>query len=342
MNEIIKMAKSEKKLYKIIKQKINDNNYTDLEKIACMIFVIGMNRSFSSKFHWNTEKYKIRFYEKYRKKRFGELNRNQIICISAARLLKNIAKKFNIDIYYLGAISGILSYDNFSDFTNGEHIIPVYKISDKHYISVDLERNLDNIQTHKKWFNFGRKDDKKCLINLTNKQLTEIMKKIRYIKKNRNEYFDVYISKVIDKFRNNLNENLKKIIYDNKIADRAAKLNSSVDIYRFYKKIINEFHENNNSKEKIYLFGGRSKCIAVNKYCFGIYYTKEKIDEIWLWNHKNNCFISLSRKEFEYIIRKRKVSIVCPKENVGNIFNSKYNNVLKNNVSYKLSDFFMK
>ena len=37
----------------------------------------------------------------------------------------------------LGAISGIITYDDFSQFLNGEHIIPVYRLDDNSYISVD-------------------------------------------------------------------------------------------------------------------------------------------------------------------------------------------------------------
>lgn len=333
--------KSIRKLYKKIKCNIKDD-YTDLEKIACIIYILGMSRSFSSKYHWNTEDYKRKFYDNKRKNNIFELHKEQIICITAAKLLKKIAKKFDIDIYYLGAISGIITYDDFSQFLNGEHIIPVYKIDDNSYISVDLERNFDNIQTHKKWFNFGRKDGKEYLVDLDENELSKIMKKIGYINSTE-QYFDVYVENIIKKFNGDLESNLEMIVYDEIISNKASELNSSVDIYRYYKKIINKFYNLENSDQKIYIFAGKAKYnMLPNKYCFGIYYKNESKDKIWIWNTKINQFVFFIKEDFEHMIIKKHINIICPKSN-GKIFSNLKNSDSRNVVfNYKIKNFFMK
>lgn len=304
---------TEEELYNLIKPKIDNNTFSDIEKIAYMIMVIARERSFKSSYYWNNKIDRELLAQKVLdNENKNDVNEKQLICITAARLLKNIASKFDIDIYYLGAISGIISKNSFDGFLNYEHVIPIYEISDNKYVSVDLERNLDNIQTNKRWFNFGRKYKWDFLVSLDQNQIDEIMQKIGYIE-TKNDYLDVYIDKIINHENSNL-ENLIEILGDQKISRCASKLQSSVDIYRFYKKIIVQFF-NSSYNDVIFSFGGKTNYDKNTKYITGIYYDGYE-ENFWLWSNIEGKMIKISRENFEKFTYNYKIELFSGKDNV--------------------------
>lgn len=311
--------KTQDEIYYKIKKNLFNKNFNDLEKIAYMIMVIANERSFSSVYHWNDKNGKaIIVDEIFKEEKQSDLDDKQLICITAARLLKNIASKFGINIYYLGSISEIISFGNFDGFLNYEHVIPLLKIANDKYVSVDLERNLDNIQTKKKWFNFGRKDNRDYLIELNENEIIEIMKKIGYIK-NSNDFFDIYIQDILDKNKNlNLLSKLEVILKESKISKNASKLRSSVDIFRFYKKIIKEFYqEDEKMTNTIFSFGGKIENeISDKKYITGIYYKDSNNEKIWLWSSKSRKMTEIAKADFNDVVFNFRIRLYSGKDDI--------------------------
>lgn len=319
----MKRAKTCKEIYNIILKEM-PKQLKDIEKIAYIMMKIAENRSFSSKYYWSDAENRKKIYDNARKEknRMPE-QKKQLMCVTAARMLKSIAREFGIDIYYLGAEGGTIQNNGLDNFINGEHIIPLYKTEDGRFIKVDVERNLDNIQCGKKWTNFGTKDGDERLVELGDEVIANIMKKIGYIK-DENEYFDNYIKILMEKHQDlDFNELLTCILEDTNVSIRAGKLESSVDIFRFYRKIIGQL-DINDKNTKVYIFGGKNNhSVKRRKYTVGIYLQEEQGEMFWLWSRRQNKMISISREELEYFIRFKGLELVSPKNNIAKIIGIK-------------------
>lgn len=306
-------AKTVEEIYSLIKNDLNNSDYNDIEKLAYMIMIIARERSFSSEYHWNNKENKSKITKDlFHQEKVADLNDPQLICVTAARILKYIAKKFDINIYFLGTVSGRLTEDFFDGFLDYEHIMPVYRISNNHYISVDVERNLDNVQTGKKWYSFGRKNNKDILIELPEVYINEIMKKIGYIN-NPNDYLDFYIESLFEKnYNDTILKKLEILIQNTNLSKTSSKLKSSVDIFRFYKKIIKAFICDDN---RVLSFGGRICNIDdKKKFITGIYYNEYDFEKFWLWSGFQNKMVEVSREYLESFINMANIKIYSGKD----------------------------
>lgn len=315
----MKECVTERELIEKISKKISSGDFNDLEKIAIMIMIVAQEREFSSYYHWNYRKEQCNIYNNLlESEEQSNYDCKQLICVTAAKLLKRIAKKFGIDVYYLGSKSNIISFNDFNGFLNGEHIIPLLKINDSEYITVDLERNLDNIKAHKKWYNFGRKDNRSNLLELSDDEIIHIMKKIGYLH-DEYDYFDYYIHDLIlAPTVESLNRKIASIINDKKIVETVCKLEASVEVFRFYKKMIKEMYELNIiSNEILFPFGGKLETnFTRKKYIVGVYYCSENDQVLWMWSNRNNKMEQFSKNEFKYLINTYKISLSSGKDDI--------------------------
>ena len=308
--------KSQKQIYKLIEKNMPEN-LNDAEKIAYIIMIIAQNRSFSSKYYWSSVKNRERIYDKARKtKNYKFQEKRQIMCVTAASMLRNIAKKFDIDIYYYGAESGIVANNDFCDFVKGEHIVPIYKTQEGKFLRVDLERNLDNIQAGKKWTDFGTNNGNKLFCELDDEEVNNIMKKIGYISDER-EYFDYYIETLLKQSDlETKKQKINLIFQDKNITERARKMKSSVDIFRYYFKCIRNIEGN----EQLYMFGGIGKNQNnKRRYSVGVLLKSDDYDTFWFWSNRNKSMVEISKEELKYFIKHKGLRLVSPKYDIKKI-----------------------
>ena len=305
-------VKTIEELSNSINNDFKKNSYDDVEKLAYMIMTIAKERSFSSEYHWSDEENKKKIVrDLFLHERINDFNNQQLICVTAARILQQIAIRFDIKLSFLGNNSGRLTEHSFDNFLDYEHIIPVYRISDDYYISVDLERNLDNIQTGKKWRNFGQncyKHKKSILAELPEDRITSVMKKIGYIN-NENDYLDYYIDNIFKEHKNDrISKKLDVLLKNQNLSQCSSRLRSSADIFRFYKKIIREYVCNDNSISLP--FGGQVlNSDDAERFITGVYYSNQGIERFWLWSNTQNEMVEVTRKYLESVINTCNIKI---------------------------------
>jgi len=185
------MNKSKKQIYNEILQEM-PVGLNEKEIAAFIMKKIGLERSFSSKYYWGTDKTRKQIYELCVNKRSkSSEDKRQLICVTATRMYNEFAKSFGLDCYIIGDTK--LTKDDYKIFETGEHISPVIKTKDGTFIKCDVEWDLENIQTGRKWIKFGTKDDGQDSLHiLPEDEIDNIMKKIGYIDSNR-DYLENYI-----------------------------------------------------------------------------------------------------------------------------------------------------
>ena len=128
-------------------------NLNEIELSAFIMYKIAKERSFSSRYYWSNKKTREKIYEscvhKHTKK---SENKRQLICVTATKMYKELAERLGLDVYIIGDIK--LTKNDYSIFEPGEHISPVIKTKNGKYIKADIEWDMENIQTGRKWIKF--------------------------------------------------------------------------------------------------------------------------------------------------------------------------------------------
>ena len=318
-------VKTVNKLYKELKEEIKDD-FTEEEKAACIMKKIAEERSFSSKYYWANKTTREKIYRKaINNKTKIEKNKKQLICVTTTKIFMELAKKFNLDVYVIGDKD--MTKDNFKIFNVGEHVSPVIKTKDGRFIKTDVEWNFENIKTGRKWLNFGTKDEKQTqLEELTEEEIDNILIKIGYIR-NKEDYLENYLKSMDLKNKNiKIKDRIDKVFNDNKIQEKVKKMDSSVDIYRFYRRILKE----EISKENIVLFGGYSskKSKDLNKYTIITYLKQDEKESqksyFWIWSSRKKKMVSIEDRILKLMLEKNMINVVPGKKE------NKYKEMLEN------------
>jgi len=292
----------------------------ELEKAAYIMMCIGKDRLFSPQYYFSDKKTRNKMYRNARKQSKKNLqNKKTLICVTACKLYKYVAEKNGLDVYYTGD-SGKLTKNDLSIFEAGEHLTPVVKLKDGRFIKADVEWDLENIQTGMKWIKFGTRDANDVLLSqLSQNEINDIMCKIGYIN-DKSDYTDVYIEETAKKLEGlTTKEKLDEIFNDEKITQMAQKLKGSVEIYRFYRRVIKECttkieYENktNDYGKNVFFFG----CYLKNKnndkkYTTCVYYRnlEEKDKKIWIWSKKEQRMVDITLMELKYFIENNRLTI---------------------------------
>lgn len=145
-------TKSKEQIYsEIISEMPNDLN--ELEIAAFIMYKIAKERSFSSRYYWADNKTREKIYESCVQKNTRKReNKRQLICVTATKMYKELAKRLGLDVYIIGDTK--LTKNDYSVFKDGEHISPVIKTKDGKYVKADIEWDLENIQTGRRWIKF--------------------------------------------------------------------------------------------------------------------------------------------------------------------------------------------
>lgn len=300
--------KSRKQIYNEIRQEM-PADLNEKEMAAFIMKKIAEQRSFSSKYYWSDNKTREKIYKSCVKKDSKRMqNKRQLICVTATKMYKYLAEKFGLDCYVIGDTE--LTKDDFSIFKTGEHISPVIKTKDGQYIKVDVEWDLENIQTGRRWTKFGTKDggqDK--LTELSEKERDNIMKKIGYIV-SKKDYLENYLeSSYLADSNIPIEEKISKLFSDEEINKKVSNLKSSVDIYRFYRRIIKEYITKD---EEIALYGGcsKNKIKNRNKYTILANLKGNDEDKFWIWSNRKKQMANISKTSIKQFIDKGFVKLV--------------------------------
>ena len=145
-------TKSKEQIYKEIIQEIPDD-LNEKEIAAFIMKKIAQERSFSSRYYWSDTRTREKIYESCIKRNTNKKeNKRQLICVTATKMYKELAERLGLDVYVIGDTK--LTKNDYSIFKLGEHISPVIKTKDGQYIKADIEWDLENIQTGRKWIKF--------------------------------------------------------------------------------------------------------------------------------------------------------------------------------------------
>ena len=146
-----KIKSKEQIFSEIIEEMPGDLN--EIELSAFIMYKIAKERSFSSRYYWADNKIREKIYEAciHKNTRKRE-NKRQLICVTATKIYKELAERLGLDVYIIGDIQ--LTKNDYSIFKTGEHISPVIKTKNGRYIKADIEWDLENIQTGRRWIKF--------------------------------------------------------------------------------------------------------------------------------------------------------------------------------------------
>ena len=168
------------------------------------------------------------------------------------------------------------------------------------------------------------------------------MKKIGYIN-SKEDYLENNLQRLnLDTPTLSLEDKLNKLFYDKEITKRVSNLKSSVDIFRFYRRVIKEYITNNG---EITLYGGYSQKNLKNnkKYTILVNLRENDNDKFWIWSSKKHQMKSLCNMFIKKFIDKGLVKIVPGKKNVDKCQNmlDRINNIKTEEYSYEcLADEF--
>ncbi len=145
-------TKSKEQIYNEIIEEMPDN-LNEIELSAFIMYKIAKERSFSSRYYWSDDTTRKKIYEScvYKHTRKKE-NKRQLICVTATKMYKELAKRLGLDVYIIGDTK--LTKNDYTIFEPGEHISPVIKTKNGQYIKTDIEWDLENIQTGRRWIKF--------------------------------------------------------------------------------------------------------------------------------------------------------------------------------------------
>lgn len=141
------------------------------------------------------------------------------------------------------------------------------------------------------------------------------MKKIGYID-SKKDYLDEYIENLnLSDQSVSLEERINILFSDTKITERVSNLKSSIDIFRFYRRVIKEYIPN---KDKITLFGGYSEKNIKNgkKYTILTNLEENGVDKFWIWSNRNRQMQNVSKIYMKQFIDNGLVKIVPGKNTI--------------------------
>ena len=141
------------------------------------------------------------------------------------------------------------------------------------------------------------------------------MKKIGYIDK-KNDYLDNYIEELnLSDQSLPLEDRINILFSDTKITERVSRLKSSIDIFRFYRRVIREYIPN---EDKITLFGGYSEKNIKNgkKYTILTNLEENGVDKFWIWSNKKRQMQNVSKVYMKQFLDNGLVKIVPGKNTI--------------------------
>ncbi len=284
----------------VIEKKVllKENNITDELEIIKYIYIdLGNRLSFDNRFiPFGNSKSREKIY-KYSSRNIIDLDNcmhtNTAICKSLSYILEYILTKFNISIKTI-----IDPLDN----SKYPHVFNQINLKDGRKFCVDLQEDINNIQTHSFTSNFGLKTIYSPVLLINKKEQEQIDRKIGYISNN-NYYSDEYlyllhhIADNIEDFREKA-----KFILENIDAVETNKM-GYIDRQWHHKNILENFFtkqefDYDTNLGKIKIFDCYKDTLNGRKYYnFMTVRDKNKTD-IYVYNEKKSKYVKMEHENY--------------------------------------------
>lgn len=274
-----------------IKKYVEENNFTELEKIRYVYLDLGKRFTFSQEFFAGNSKSRRNIYDRRRSERLLEedFSSNTAICKSLSYIVEKILLELGVDVR-----TEVDSYDT----RHCAHIYNVITPSDggSSYI-IDLQEDLENIQSHSYTKNFGVSLENRKIPVLRRFDIEQIDRKFGYI---RDDFY--YADDYLYLLKSDID------LFDGDLEGKAEFVFENIDIYEnpnikyperywHHQKLIQElFTEKERRKIR------QLDCYRIvdgrEVYQNGICVERKGGVDIYLYSTKENRYIRNSLEEF--------------------------------------------
>jgi len=288
---------------KLNKMKSSGNNISDLEILRYIYIDLGKKMNFDVQYTFGNSKQKRNIYDRLVDEK--ELNKafenRTIICKSLAYIVDLILAEFEICAY--------VEYDrdDYGKIKNGSHVYNVVELSDGHKFIIDLEEDLEYIQTGAKTKHFGLSFVNHKDFIYDEEKMRQIDKKIGYIPEG------IYMDDIIWMIEKAVSTDISDEVLFEFILNNLNKYQDISNIgYRerilYYERMIEHFFDNKSSNnfcrksiKKIEKFDCYRVVDGKRQYISCII-TNFKKEKIYIFNYDKNCYESVSIDQFSEMV----------------------------------------
>lgn len=259
-----------------------NSEYQELDELSFIrkaYIEIGKNKTFDVRYYFGNTATQKQIY-RLAKKRAGvedRLDDREIICYSLARQCEYIFKKLGYNCTVTHEPKEL------------DHVFNILTLKNGDRIKLDLQSDLEFIQTGRRTRHFGVTDDEYVLLTEIPAEKLEIVdRNIGYTNENGN-YTDEVISSVISRLSGlPLTERVSKFITDEDIMKITGDM-GYMQYYSFYYKMLTSLAENEIWK-KLYIFPCKKSEVDYTSCIF----IKEKEPTVFLYSNKHNRFLKVA------------------------------------------------
>lgn len=250
----------------------------ELSFIRKIYIEIGKNKTFDVRYYFGNTATQKQIY-RLAKKRTGvedRLNDREIICYSLARQCEYIFKKLGYSCTVTHEPKELKHVFNILTLKNGDRI------------KLDLQSDLEFIQTGRRTRHFGTTDDEYILLSeIPEDEIACADRNIGYTNEN-GEYTDEVINSVISNLSDlPLAERVTSFINDEDIIKISADM-GYMQQYSFYYKMLTSLAENEIWK-KLYIF----PCKMSQEEYTSCIFIREQEPTVFLYSNKHNRFLNV-------------------------------------------------
>lgn len=265
-------------------------DFSELEIAKYIYIKLGKQKAFDEKYFFGNLKTRKKIYKLAEQNKIdsNEASKNKkIICVSLSYLYRDILKEFGINCVIA------------EEF---EHKYPIIVLKNGRRIRADLQLDLYNIHTKSKTKYFGTKEKYgyEAVEELTDEENIKIDKKIGYIKYEQ-EYKDSSISRLKDEVRGkDANEFLKIILQDKEINKFDKKL-EYVELYKYYKSILNRIDSKYLDKKIFSLTCFKERKNGYKDYTMCLYSVEKSGVNVYIFSKKEKKFLKVELSKIEML-----------------------------------------
>lgn len=232
-----------KELLEDIKSNEEYKKLDELSFIRKIYIEIGRNKTFDVKYYFGNTETQKKIYNLARRRTEVEkrLDEREIICYSLARQCEYIFKNLGYSCTVTHEPKEL------------EHVFNILTLKDGRRIKLDLQSDLEFIQTGRKTRYFGTSDNEYVLLDeLPEKEIIEADRNIGYPNKEV-EYSDETINSIINNLKGlPLTERVSSFISNNEI-NEISKDMGYMQKYSFFYKMLSSLAENEIWKKAFYI-----------------------------------------------------------------------------------------
>lgn len=269
------------KVKELLREIQTNPEYQELDELSFIrkIYIeIGKNKTFDVRYYFGNTATQKQIY-RLAKKRTGvedRLDDREIICYSLARQCEYIFKKLGYSCTVTHEPKEL------------EHVFNILTLKNGDRIKLDLQADLEFIQTRRRTRHFGTTDDEYVLLTeVPTEELERVDRNIGYTSET-GEYTDEVINSVISNLSDlPLAERVTSFINDEDIIKISADM-GYMQQYSFYYKMLTSLAENEIWK-KLYIF----PCKMSQEEYTSCIFIREQEPTVFLYSNKHNKLLSV-------------------------------------------------